>query len=120
MELKFEKKYLFGLLSHDDSITVCIANIIMTKGFMYLPGISISNPGFIVFGEASSKKKSEVDDNGDGSGNFYAKINSNANRNGESNGNHNGNGWNVYELLLLTVTIIIPSIMSMGMRMLSK
>ena len=57
MELKFEKKYLFGLLSHDDSITVCIANIIMTKGFMYLPGISISNPGFIVFGEASSKKK---------------------------------------------------------------
>ena len=81
---------------------------------MYLPGISISNPGFIVFGEASSKKKSEVDDNGDGIGNFYAKINSNANRNGESNGNHNGNGWNVYELLLLTVTIIIPSIMSMG------
>lgn len=24
---------------------------------MYLPGISISNPGFSVFGEASSKKK---------------------------------------------------------------
>ena len=87
---------------------------------MYLPGISISNPGFIVVGEASSKEKSEVDDNGDGIGNVYAKINSNANRNGESNGNHNGNGWNVYELLLLTVTIIIPSVMSMGMRMLSK
>ena len=50
---------------------------------MYLPGISISNPGFSVFGEASSKEKSEVDDNGDGIGNVYAKINSNANRNGE-------------------------------------
>ena len=78
MELKFEKKFLFGHLSHDDSITVCIANIIMTNGFMYLPGISISNPGFIVFGEASSKEKSEVDDNGDGIGNVYAKINSGA------------------------------------------
>ena len=77
---------------------------------MYLPGISISNPGFSVFGEASSKKTGEVDDNGDG----------NANRNGESNGNHNVNGWNAYELLLLTVTIIIPAVMSMGMRMLSK
>lgn len=55
---------------------------------MYLPGISISYPGFSVFGETSSKKKSEVDENGDGIGNVYTKINSNANRNGESNGNH--------------------------------
>ena len=59
---------------------------------MYLPGISISYPGFSVFGEASSKKKSEVDDNGDGIGNVSAKINSDANSNGESNGNHNVSG----------------------------
>ena len=89
--IEFKKLHFFGLLGH--KIKVCTANIIMTKGFMYLPGISISNPGFSVFDEAfSSKKNSEVDDNGDGIGNVYANINSNANRNGESNRNHNVSG----------------------------
>ena len=82
---------------------------------MYLPGISISNPGFIVFGEASSKKKVKLMIMGMVLVMFMLKLIV------MLIGMVRVTGSTMVTVgMLLTVTIIIPAVMSMGMRMLSK